>query len=276
MRQKVKNTRLYIIMFMLFVCFLSFGTGAVTAKAATLHTVEEVAEHVVFVTFKKGYSDERGNFLGATFYFPDEYFEVEYEYGIAVFPEKFIARYELYGDYIERKERDGIAISLLVGNGSQIDSGSVKTFNIQKIPEAGLTMRLVYVFFVRNADGEVAYKEPVISSFSETTSEVFTTEELITIAKKRQNAINMDKGFEKMIKKSSELVDSIWIYLVIGCSSVVAVWGAYIGIRIAVAKKNEQKVDGKGMLKNLLIGTVVMFVLALVPPLLIKGLAALI
>ena len=130
--------------------------------------------------------------------------------------------------------------------------------------------------FVQNSDGEVAYKEPVVSSFSETTTEELTTEELVIMAKKRQNVMNMDKSFEIIVKNSSELIDSIWIYLVIGCSSVVAVWGAYIGIRIAVAKKNEQKVDGKGMFKNLLIGTVVMFVLAVALPLLIKGLAAMI
>ena len=50
------------------------------------------------------------------------------------------------------------------------------------------------------------------------------------------------------------------------------IWGAYIGIRIAVAKKSEQKIDVRGMVKNLAVGIVIMFVLSAVLPLLIKGL----
>ena len=276
MKKRTINRQLYLWIITILVVLSCFNINAVTAKAETVHTVEEVAEHIVFITFKKGYSDERGNYLCASFFFPEEYFEDEYEYGVAVFPENYITKYELYGDYIARKEAEGIAIQLLLGSGGRVGNGKLCNYNILHIPERGLSRRLAYVMFVQNSDGEVAYKEPVVSSFSETTTEELTTEELVIMAKKRQNVMNMDKSFEKLVKNSSELIDSIWIYLVIGCSSVVAVWGAYIGIRIAVAKKNEQKVDGKGMLKNLLIGTVVMFVLAVALPLLIKGLAAMI
>ena len=85
------------------------GIGTVSASAETTHTIEEVADGVVFITFKKGTSEERGNYVGASFFFPNECYESEYKYGVAVFPEKFIARYELYGDYIARKEADGIS-----------------------------------------------------------------------------------------------------------------------------------------------------------------------
>ena len=84
----------------------------------------------------------------------------------------------------------------------------------------------------------------------------------------------MDSQFEIIVEKLSELIDLTWIYLVIGASAVVIVWGAYIGIRIAVAKKNEEKINAKGMIKGLVIGIVIAFVLAAGLPLLIKGLSA--
>ena len=258
-----------ILSFLLFPNFVP-----VKASAETLHTVEEVAEGIVFITFKKGTSEERGNYIGASFFFPEEVYEAEYEYGVAVFPDKFIERYELCGDYIERKENDGIAISLLISNGGAVEKGRLISYNICKIPEAGLDMRLAFVFFVRNMDGEVAYKEPVISSFNEAELEDPTVETLLTLAKERQKEIAMDSQFAIIMNKLSELIDSVWLYLIIGASAVVVVWGAYIGIRVAIAKKNEEKINAKGMVKGLVIGIVIAFILAGGLPLLIKGLSA--
>lgn len=274
MRQKIKNTRLYITMVIFLTCLLSVGTGAVTVKADTKYTVEEVADSIVFITFKKGVTEERGNYLCASFFFPDETFEEEYEYGIATFPEKFIERYELYGDYIARKETEGIAIQVITGSGGRHENGRLCNYNIVHIPDKGLSMRIAYVIFVRNSEGDIAYKEPVISSFEETILENVSTDELLSMAKERQKEIEADRNFKNITDKISELVDSIWIYLVIGCLAVVVIWGAYIGIRIMVTKKNEQKADAQGMVKRLVIGIVIMFVLAGALPLLIKGLAA--
>ena len=58
----------------------------------------------------------------------------------------------------------------------------------------------------------------------------------------------------------------------IALSSVVVVWGAYIGIKVVVAKKNEEKIDARGMVKSLIIGIVITFVLAVSVPLLMQGL----
>lgn len=274
MRKNSKKRLLSLIVLLFTVCFLGVGTSTVTASAETTHTIEEVADGIVFITFKKGTSEERGNYVGASFFFPNESYEAEYEYGVAVFPEKFIARYELYGDYIARKEADGISIALIIGNGGVVENGRLMSYNIINIPETGLDMRLVFVFFVRNTDGEVAYKEPVISSFNEATLENPTVEKLVTLAGERQKEIAVNSQFAIIVNKLSELVDSVWIYLVIGASAIVIAWGAYIGIRIAIAKKNEEKINAKGMIIRLLIGIVIAFILAVGAPLLIKGLGA--
>lgn len=276
MRKQSIHRQFYLIIFAIFMLLTCFGTGISIAKAETVHTVDEVAESIVFITFKKGSSEDRGNYLGASFFFPKETFEIEYEYGVAVFPEKFIERYELYGDYLARKEAEGISIAVITSSGGQVDNGRLITYNITKIPEKAFNQRLVYVFFVRNAEGEVAYKEPVISSFAETTYEYLSIEELQTMAYKRQKAMELDNSFRTLIIKTAEMTNSIWLYLVIGCSSVVAIWGAYIGIRVLVAKKNEQKIDAKGMMENLLIGIIFAFILAVAAPLLINGLAAIV
>ena len=84
----------------------------------------------------------------------------------------------------------------------------------------------------------------------------------------------MKENFGQITNKTSELVDSVWIYLVIGASVVVIVWGAYIGIRVVIAKKNEEKINAKDMVKHLILGVVIAFVFAGGLPLLIKGLAA--
>lgn len=273
----IKNKQKRILSFIVLVftvCSFGLGTGTVTASAEALHTVEEAANGIVFITFKKGTSEERGNYLGASFFYPDEYYEDEYEYGIAVFPEKFIERYELYGDYIARKEAEGIAISLSVGNGGRVEDGRLMSYNISHIPDTALGMRLAFVSFVRSADGTVAYRDPVISSFNEATLEDPTTETLVSLAKDRQKEIAMNGQFEIIVDKLSELVDSVWIYLVIGAAAIVVVWGAYIGIRIVVAKKNEEQINARGMVKGLIIGIVIAFVLAGGVPLLIKGLSA--
>lgn len=71
-----------------------------------------------------------------------------------------------------------------------------------------------------------------------------TTEELI---QKAEQANDVQSSFRSIVLKLQELIDSVWIYVVIAFSSVVAVWGAYIGIRVTVAKKNEEKINARGM-----------------------------
>ena len=62
--------------------------------------------------------------------------------------------------------------------------------------------------------------------------------------------------------------------MILAMASVVVVWGAVIGVKIITAKKNESKIDAMGMVKNLIIGIVIMFVIAFAVPLLLKGMTA--
>ena len=46
-------------------------------------------------------------------------------------------------------------------------------------------------------------------------------------------------------------------------AAAVVIWGAYIGIKIAIAHKNEEKINARDMVKNLIIGIIIIFVVAM-------------
>lgn len=87
-------------------------------------------------------------------------------------------------------------------------------------------------------------------------------------------ATTLNDSLSGIITKLNELMNSFWIYIVLALAAVVVVWGAYVGIRIAIAHKNEEKINARDMVKSLIIGIVIMFVIAMGAPLLINGLAA--
>ena len=78
----------------------------------------------------------------------------------------------------------------------------------------------------------------------------------------------------QIVEKLKSLMDSFWLYIVIALAAVVVIWGAYIGIKIAIAHRNEEKINARDMVKNLIIGIVIIFVVAMGAPLLINGLSA--
>lgn len=88
-------------------------------------------------------------------------------------------------------------------------------------------------------------------------------------------AEGLDGSLAEIVAKLQSLIDSFWIYIVIALAAVVVVWGAYIGIKIAIAHRNEEKINARDMIKNLVIGIVIIFVVAMGAPLLINGLSAL-
>ena len=47
-----------------------------------------------------------------------------------------------------------------------------------------------------------------------------------------------------------------------------------MGIKIAVAHRNEEKINAREMVKSLIVGIIIIFVVAMGAPLLIKGLSA--
>ena len=87
-------------------------------------------------------------------------------------------------------------------------------------------------------------------------------------------AASLNENLQEIINKLSELMNSFWIYIVMALAAVVVIWGAYVGIRIAVAHRNEEKINARDMVKNLIIGIVIIFVVAMGAPLLINGLSA--
>ena len=87
-------------------------------------------------------------------------------------------------------------------------------------------------------------------------------------------AATLDGSLAQIVEKLNVLMDSFWIYIVLALAAVVVVWGAYVGIKIAIAHKNEEKINARDMVKNLIIGIVIIFVVAMGAPLLIDGLSA--
>mgnify|MGYP000110845640 FL=1 len=87
-------------------------------------------------------------------------------------------------------------------------------------------------------------------------------------------ATTLNESLGNIIVKIQELMNSFWIYIVIALAAVVVVWGAYVGIKIAIAHKNEDKINSRDMIKNLIIGIIIIFVVAMGAPLLINGLSA--
>ncbi len=86
--------------------------------------------------------------------------------------------------------------------------------------------------------------------------------------------LDLDTNLQEIVSKLNQLMNSFWKYAIAALALVIVVWGIYIGMKIVVANKNDEKVNAKGMLKNLLVGVVVIFVIAVGAPLLIKGLEA--
>ena len=87
-------------------------------------------------------------------------------------------------------------------------------------------------------------------------------------------AATLNERLGGIVTKLNELMNSFWIYIVLAMAAVVVVWGAYVGIKIAIAHKNEDKINSRDMVKSLIIGIVIMFVIAVGAPLLIEGLSA--
>lgn len=87
-------------------------------------------------------------------------------------------------------------------------------------------------------------------------------------------ATTLNDSLAQIVANLQTLMDSFWIYIVLAMAAAVVVWGAYIGIRIAIAHRNEDKINSRGMVKSLIIGIVIMFVIAMGVPLLINGLSA--
>ena len=57
----------------------------------------------------------------------------------------------------------------------------------------------------------------------------------------------LNDNLGNIVNNLKTLMDSFWVYIVIALAAVVVIWGAYIGIKIAIAHKNEEKINARDM-----------------------------
>lgn len=276
-----KSSSMLCILLMILALALAMvmPTSWVNAKAETLEeeeqiTVETIVDNCVFITFTKGESEAKGQYIYACYFVPEEYYDSSLSYGVVVFPRWFAERYGVTGNYIAEYEALGMKDSLAlleVESPVLLSGGRLLKCGIWGIPETGEDIELSYIFFVQDAEGNYGYSAPHHAAYATLIAEDYTSAQIAEMIGQR---VQMETSFKQIIVKLSELVDSFWVYIVIGCTSVVVIWGAYIGIKIAVARRREEQIDARGMVKSLIIGIVIAAVIAVGAPLLINGLSS--
>ena len=276
-----KSSSMLCILLMILALALAMvmPTSWVNAKAETLEeeeqiTVETIVDNCVFITFTKGESEAKGQYIYACYFVPEEYYDSSLSYGVVVFPRWFAERYGVTGNYIAEYEALGMKDSLAlleVESPVLLSGGRLLKCGIWGIPETGEDIELSYIFFVQDAEGNYGYSAPHHAAYATLIAEDYTSAQIAEMIGQR---VQMETSFKQIIVKLSELVDSFWVYIVIGCTSVVVIWGAYIGIKIAVARRREEQIDARRMVKSLIIGIVIAAVIAVGAPLLINGLSS--
>ena len=232
---------------------------------------DEIVKKMFFFGFRKGEDETRGRYIFAMIYVPDEVYYEDCTYGVTIFPKIYMERFNVYSDYMNNLAAQGKQYLDIVGAVYQpAPKGKVFRCGIGNIRDTNTALTFAFIGYVKDTYGNYAYIMPEYGAYDTLTVGELTNEQIL---EKLDYELTVRSTFGGITDKISELVDSVWLYLVIGCSAVIVIWGAYIGIRIAVAKKSEQKVDAQGMVKRIVIGIVIMFVLAGALPLLIKGLA---
>ena len=260
-----------VMLFSIFISVAPVKVNAATNENETLQ-VQNIVDNATFITFRKGENSSYGRFIFCCYYFPNEVYDSTMEYGMVVFPKWFSERYGVTGNYIEEYEKLNAEISVLESsNFFNVSEGKIIQCGIVNIPEAADSMDLSFIFYVKDTNGNIAYDIPRFAAYGTLYAEDYTNNELAAMVGQR---VVMETSFKKIVEKLGELVDSFWIYIVIGGASVVVIWGAYIGIRIAVAKSQEEKINSRDMIKGLVIGIVITFVIAVAMPMLIKGLSS--
>jgi hypothetical protein len=70
----------------------------------------------------------------------------------------------------------------------------------------------------------------------------------------------------------NELGGKLWLYFALAALAFVVVWGIGIAIRYIMASKQEEQIQAKSLIKQLVIGVIIAAVIAVIVPLFIKGL----
>lgn len=267
-----------LLMFLAMVLAIAMPTSMVNAKAETIEeeqiTVETIADSSVFITFTKGESEAKGQYIYACYFVPEEYYDSTLSYGVLVFPRWFAERYGVTGNYVAEYEALGMKDSLAlieVESPVLLSGGRLLKCGIWGIPEEGEDIELAYIFYVQDTEGNYGYSAPHHAAYATLLAEDYTNAQIAAMIGQR---VQMESSFKQIVAKIAELVNSFWIYIVIGCASVVVIWGAYIGVKVVVAKRREEQINARGMVKSLVIGIVIAAVIAVGAPLLINGLSS--
>ena len=275
-KTRIRNNSILCLLLMLIILCFSFisTSGSVKAKAETPEpqpiTAQEIVDNAMFNSFRKGDNANYGKFIFACFYIPEAFYDTSCKYGVLIFPSNYMERFITERDYIREFGEQAVQI-MIIENDTPLEAPEGRLFKcgIVQMLEQNLGREFVFIFYAEDALGNIAYTDPERATYNTLDAQNFTDAELLEILDRK---LQMKDNFVTIIDKIEELVDSIWVYMVMVCASVVVVWGAYIGIRIAVAKRNEEKINAMGMVKSLIIGIVIMFVLAMGLPMLIHGL----
>ena len=262
-----------LLMVLLLAAFFGFAfTVPVRAFAeeSNTKTPEEIMSESYLFGFKKGEDETRGRHIIALFFVPDEVYDENYSYGVVIFPQAYMDKFNVHSDYMNGLSVQGKPYLDVKGASyQQADGGKVFKCGIARILDQNVSRVFAFIGYVKDNEDNAAYTRPFYADYNSLIARELTNEEVSNLLEQTKS---MKSNFGGIVNKISELVDSVWIYLIMSCLAVVVIWGAYIGIRIAVATKSEQKTDVKAMVKNLVVGIGIMFVLSGALPLLIKGL----
>lgn len=274
--EKKKSFWLVLILSFIFSFSILIPTSIVTVKAENLEetplSVEEIIEQTTFITFRKGDETSRyGRNIFACFYIPDSAYEISYTYGVVLFPKDYGDMFDLTSDYFKKaEERNIVIMDIPATTHLETEDGHLFKCGIANILDQNTKRTFSFIFYVKDEAGNIAYSQPQFAAWATLVAEEYTDAEVVSMINDR---LTMESSFSGIVNKIAELVNSFWIYIVMAMGAVVAVWGAYIGIRISVANRKEEQINARAMVKSLVIGVVIMAVVAMACPLLINGLA---
>ena len=276
---KKKRNPFSLLILSLLLCLTMFmpvsivGASAEGTGEEVSHSLETVIENTTFVTFRKcDITSKYKRAIFSCFYVPNTVYETEYTYGCVIFPKDYADRYDLKSDYIKKAEEQNVLLMTMEATEAlQGVDGRIFKFGIVEMMDQNVNRTFAFIFYVKDAEGNIEYTNAEFAAYSTLEVKDYTDAELIKIVERKMETVN---SFKAIVDKITELVNSFWKYIVLGMAGIIVVWGGYIGMRVIIAKKNEEKINARGMVKSLVIGIIVMFVIAMAGPLLIKGLSS--
>ncbi len=276
---KKKTNPILLLLLSLLLCLTMFMPVSIMSASAeetgeeATHSLETVIENTTFVAFRK--SDITSKYkrsMFACFYVPNSVHESEYTYGCVIFPKDYGDRFDLKSDYLQKAEEQGVLImSIDATGGLEGVEGKIYKFGIAEILDQNVERTFSFIFYAKDAEGNIEYAKAQFAAYNTLDAKDFSDAELLEMVESKMETVN---SFKTIVDKIAELVNSIWKYVIIAMAGAVAVWGSYIGIRVIIAKRNDEKINARGMLKSLVIGIIVMFAIAVAAPMLINGLSA--